>query len=256
MYAGWARRIHLVTDRQVPAWLVSGHPQLRVVDHREIFRDPSVLPVFNSHAIESQLHHIPDLAPQYLYLNDDVFLGRPVEPELFFHGNGISKFFLAREALDIEPLSPQDIPVLSAAKRQRELLTERFGAAPGHKFRHTPHPQLRTVLEQLEAEHAPLFAAVARSRFRHPDDVSIASSWFHWYAYGLGRAVPDDLAYLYQDIARAETRRRLENLLRTRHVDAFCLNDTAGEAADPAEQARLLRWFLEAYFPLASPFER
>src|SRR5581483_830920 len=84
MFGSWVRRIHLVTDGQVPPWLDTSHPKINLVDHREIFRDPSVLPVFNSHAIESQLHHIPGLADQYLYFNDDMFFGRPVEPELFF----------------------------------------------------------------------------------------------------------------------------------------------------------------------------
>lgn len=58
MYAGWVNHVWVVTDAQVPAWLRTDHPKLTVVDHRDIFTDPDVLPVFNSHAIESQLHHI------------------------------------------------------------------------------------------------------------------------------------------------------------------------------------------------------
>src|SRR6185437_2978941 len=116
MYAGWVGRIFIVTDQQMPPWLDTDHPQIEVVDHSAIFTDRSALPVFNSHAIESQLHHIPGLSERYLYLNDDVFLGRPVEPELFFHGNGLSKFFLSPLTLDIDPPSSRDYPVLSAAK--------------------------------------------------------------------------------------------------------------------------------------------
>ncbi len=115
----WVRHVYVVTDRQVPPWLNVEHPQLTVVDHREIFRDPSVLPVFNSHAIESQLHHIPGLSEHYLYLNDDFFFGRPVQPELFFHANGIAKFFLSAVVLDVDPPSRRDLPVLSAAKQNR-----------------------------------------------------------------------------------------------------------------------------------------
>ena len=39
-----------------------------MVSHKEIFADPGVLPVFNSHAIESQLHHIDGLADPKAYL--------------------------------------------------------------------------------------------------------------------------------------------------------------------------------------------
>jgi hypothetical protein len=255
MYANWVRKIYLVTDQQVPSWLDTSHPKIEVIDHSQIFTDPSVLPVFNSHAIESQLHHIPNLAEHYLYLNDDVFFGRPVQPELFFHGNGIGKFFLSTATLDIDPPSSEDLPVMSAAKRNRELIEERFDATVIHKFKHTPHAQLRSVLEEMEREHPDRFAAVARSRFRHPDDLSITSALHHYYAYGMGRAMPARIRYAYQDIAREDTARRLTNLLRDRDYDVFCLNDheTAPEAI--AKQQRILAEFFERYFPVPSPFE-
>ncbi|MCW2494169.1 stealth family protein [Jatrophihabitans sp.] len=255
-YAGWARRIYIVTDQQVPGWLNVDHPQVEVVDHRQIFRDPAGLPVFNSHAIESQLHHIDGLAERYVYLNDDVFFGRLVEPETFFHGNGIARFFLSNARLDVDPPSSQDLPVMSAAKRNRELIEARFGATVVNKFKHTPHPQLRSVLEQLELEHPEAFAAVARSRFRHPDDLSITSALHHYYAYGLGRALPGAIRYVYQDIARADTPRRLHNLLRLRDADVFCLNDHESDPAGAAELTRLLGEFLARMYPLPSPFER
>src|SRR5699024_11149044 len=139
-------------------------------------------PVFNSHAIESQLHHIPGLAEQYLYLNDDVFFGRPVGPEAFFEGNGLARFFPSSALIDTEEHQPADVPVTSAAKNNRALIVERFGRRVTHLFQHTPHPQLRSVLEQMEAEHPDLFSQVAASTFRHPDDLSVASALHHYYA--------------------------------------------------------------------------
>ena len=121
-FAPWIRHIYLVTDGQCPEWLNTDHPRISVVDHRDIFTDPSVLPVFNSHAIESQLHHIEGLSEHYLYLNDDVMFGRPVKPSTFFEGNGASRFFLSRATLDVAPASARDLPVLSAAKRNAGTL--------------------------------------------------------------------------------------------------------------------------------------
>src|SRR5699024_11177654 len=72
-YAPWIRNVYVVTDAQRPSWL-DDDPRITVVDHRELFPDDSVLPFFNSHAIESVLHRIPGLAEHFLYLNDDVFL--------------------------------------------------------------------------------------------------------------------------------------------------------------------------------------
>jgi hypothetical protein len=255
MFATWVNKIYIVTDGQVPAWLDATHPKIQMVDHRQIFRDTSVLPVFNSHAIESQLHHIPGLSEQYLYMNDDVFFGRPVEPELFFHGNGVGKFFLSKATLDIDLASADDLPVMSAAKRNRDLIADRFDATVIHKFKHTPHTQLRSVLEQLEREYPKAFAAVARSRFRHPEDLSIPSALHHYYAYGIGRSMPGTIRYAYQDIARADTPRRLSNLLRTRDYDAICLNDHETKPEVMKKQRDILGAFFERYFPVPSPFE-
>lgn len=256
MYASWVRKIFIVTDRQVPDWLDTSHDKVEVVDHSQIFSDPVVLPVFNSHAIESQLHHIPGLSEHYLYLNDDVFFGRLVEPELFFHGNGLGKFFLSAARLDIGPPSSRDLPVMSAAKRNREQIEQNFGATVWNKFQHTPHPQLRSVLEEMERSHPEIFEQVSRSRFRHPDDLSIASALHHYYAYGLGRSVPAVMSYVYQDIGRVDMPRRLSNLLRSRRADAFCLNDNASDPARFEVQRALLTGFLEQYFPVPSPWEK
>ncbi|XMA37048.1 hypothetical protein O1157_11655 [Streptomyces albogriseolus] len=79
MYAGFVRHVYIVTDGQTPEWLDADAPGITVVDHKDIFPE-GVLPVFNSHAIETRLHHIPGLSDHYLYFNDDVFVGRSVTP--------------------------------------------------------------------------------------------------------------------------------------------------------------------------------
>ncbi len=257
MYAGWVRRVHLVTDGQVPEWLDTDHPKIRVVDHRDIFSDPSVLPVFNSHAIESQLHRVPGLADRYLYLNDDVFFGRSVEPELFFEANGLTKFFLSEMLLDVDPPSVRDMPVLSAAKNNRALVEKLFGRTVTTKFKHTPHPQNRHVLEELEEQFPELFRQVVASRFRHPGDISVASALHHYYAYATRRAVRGEIRYTYRDISTLTSLSDLADLVEEPRYDVFCLNDThlvPGPAANRSEE--LLGKFLAAYFPVPSTFER
>ena len=80
-YAGWVRDLIVVvaSPAQVPAWLNASHPRVRVVLHAELFAGVAgaALPTFNSLAIESVLHRIPGLSPRFLYLNNDVMLGRP-----------------------------------------------------------------------------------------------------------------------------------------------------------------------------------
>jgi hypothetical protein len=251
--APWIRRVWIVTDGQCPAWLDTDHPDVTVVDHKDIFSDPSVLPVFNSHAIETQLHHIDGLSEHFLYLNDDFFLGRPLPPSTFFEANGITRFFPSAAHVPFGAPEAQESPVHAAGMNNRRLLAGLFGRTLTHKMRHVPYALRRSLLAELEERFAAEFAATAGHRFRDCTDISVVSSLAHYYGYLTGRAVPGTIGYTYVDIALDRTRRKLRNMLALRQHDTFCLNDTAPTTP---EQDALLRNFLEAYFPTPSPFER
>jgi hypothetical protein len=108
----------------------------------------------------------------------------------------------------------------------------------------------------MEREFATQFGQTAASQFRHPNDLSVSASLHHYYAYATGRAVPATIRYFYADIARADTRYRLQILLHKRNFDCFCLNDHDSSNVDPVLQAQMMGDFLESYFPLSSSFER
>ncbi|MEU4421017.1 stealth family protein [Actinoplanes sp. NPDC024001] len=254
-FAPWVRRVFLVTDDQVPGWLDLSHPRLTVVSHQEIFGDTGTLPTFNSQAIESRLHRIPGLAEHFLYLNDDVILGRPVTPDLFFTPGGLTKFFPSTARVDAAPRGPADRPADSAAKNNRRLIEQTFGRVLTRKMMHTPHPSRRSVLTEIEQRFADHVAATAGHQFRHPDDISLLSSLQQYYAYLTGRAAPGRIQYLYTDLAQPTTPLRLARLLRHRNVDAFCLNDVDADSAAVADQEALLAEFLPTYLPFQSPFE-
>ena len=245
----------LVTDGQVPAWLDTDRPDLTVVSHREVFGDSGRLPTFNSQAIESRLHRIPELAEHFLYLNDDVFLGRPVPPELFFTPGGLTRFFPSTALVDSAPHRPTDLPASSAGKNNRRLIQQAFGRVLTRKMKHTPHPSRRSVVAEIEVRFAEQVTATAGHQFRHPEDISMLSSLYQYYAYLTGRAAPGEIKYMYTDLADPVTPMRLARLLHDRHLDAFCLNDTDSSPRAAAEQAALLAEFLPAYLPFPSPYE-
>ncbi len=83
-YAPWIHHIFIVTDRQKPDWLDTDHEKISIVDHSEIM-PAEIIPCFNSVVIERYIGFIPGLAEHFLYANDDMFIGRPVEKEFFFH---------------------------------------------------------------------------------------------------------------------------------------------------------------------------
>jgi hypothetical protein len=254
-FAPWINHVYLVTAGQTPQWLNTSSSRITVVDHRDIFSDPTALPTFNSHAIESQLHHIDGLREQFLYLNDDVFFGRPVRPELFFHGNGMAKFFLSEQTVDFTPRSAEDLPVDSAAKNNRSLLETAFGRTVERKFQHAAHPQRVSTLSRLEREHAQELLRTQRSKFRDPADLSVASSLAHYYGFAIGAAVPGKLSYRYCDINGPSAQAKLLRLLRRKDADVFCLNEVDSTGIDTRKVDALTLSFLDAYFPVPSSFE-
>jgi hypothetical protein len=254
-FAPWANHIYLLTAGQVPEWLDTTNPRITVVDHRDVFADSDALPTFNSHAIEAQLHRIPGLSEHFLYLNDDVFFGRPVAPELFFHGNGIAKFFFSEQRVGDGPAGPGDLPVDSAAKRNRSLIEQKFGKRPVFKFKHAAHAQRVSTLRLLEQDFETAHSATTHARFRTPADISIPSSLAHYYGYGIGAAVPGEIAYRYCDIGEPGAQAKLLRLLRDRDADVFCLNEVGEAVLDLADQEKMVRRFLQSYYPVPSSFE-
>ena len=256
MYAPWVRQVFLVTDHQVPSWLVADHPRLTVVDHTELFGSRGRLPTFNSHAIESQLHHLDGLAENYLYLNDDVFFGRPVDPGLFVLGNGLARIFFSSVKVGPGPVRPSDLPITSAAKNNRDLLLEKFGRTTLHKFQHAPYSLRRSVMQELDDLFGDVIEATASAQFRSPSDVSVSAALGLAYSGLVGKAVPGRLRYLYADIAAPDTPDRLAVLLARHDHDVFCLNDHDSSRLTTQRQLDVVSGFLRSYFPLPSSFER
>jgi hypothetical protein len=255
MYAPWVRTIHLVTDRQVPSWLDTSHPRIRVVDHTDIFGSAGRLPTYNSHAIESRLHHIEGLAEHFLYFNDDVFVGRPVRPELFFEGNGQARFFMSSNHVPM--IAPHEATEYSmaGALNNRALIAAAFGQTPVRSFVHAPHPLRRSVLADLEQRFPEEFAATASHQLRSLGDLSVASSLHHYYGYYTHRSVAGRINAGFVNVGLAEQRPKLARILAARPHDTFCLNDFPDGDVPEDEQDSVLRAFLPSYFPVASQFE-
>jgi hypothetical protein len=255
MYAGFVRHVYLVTDAQLPAWLDPRAEGLTVVDHRDIL-PADALPVFNSHAIESRLHHIPGLSERYLYFNDDVFINRPVRAEHFFHGNGIARIPLSPLKLGVGDPHPLEPAPNSAGKNTREVIRRFHGRQIRHKSLHTPHPQLLQVMREMEDLGIEELRRTVYSRFRSTADVAPASTLHHHWAIATGRGVPAGYRFRYVQLGSPDMRRRLARLAAGEDVDFFCLNDVDTAPAQRAAAQAAIRAFLERKYPFPSRWER
>jgi hypothetical protein len=270
-HAPWVRRVHLVTNGQVPSWLDRRHPDMHLVSHADIFEDVADLPCFNSLAIETNLHRIPNLAESFLYLNDDFLIGNHLSPAAFFCSAGRPVFFVESYPLP-GPRSPwfarAEEDLMKRCHRYnhrllREKLRSRLDA------RDPPHvPQLydRRVLASLERTWLREMRATRSCRFRTPRNVKLAVLYPFFAAESplvdppaaLRTLVNGSAEYIFrtvQDRDLAAVDGWLAEIEAVRPT-FFCVND----AVDGPEGAVALRGryraMLERYFPTPSRFER
>ena len=253
-YAPWVRNVFIVTDSQVPHWLNTDNSRVRVIDHTEIFPDDGRLPVFNSNAIISRLHHIPGLSEHFIYINDDVMLGRPVSPQQFFLASGIALVSGSRNHRPFGPPSVSVEPHLNLTRNIRELLRDVTGRTVTRAIKHTPHPLTKSTMMELEELFAEAFDRTTRQKFRHHTDI-VADQLHHYYALMQGRAAPSSLTYTYLTIRDDSYEPLMADLLMRRHRDSFCLNDAPVAGAKAISQD-VVQDFMRSYFSAPSQFER
>ncbi|KAF9579619.1 Xanthine phosphoribosyltransferase 1 [Lunasporangiospora selenospora] len=175
------KRIHILSTKpdasstkgQVPNWLdlETSKDIVNVVHHDMFFENKSSLPTFNSLAIESQLHHIPSLSDVFLYLNDDVFLGRKMSPSDVW--TPLYGFVLFMEpSLLVSPnvlaFSGDSLVVGEwyALQWSNYLLSKHFGARHRSYVAHMPHVLSVPMLQEMENLWPEAYAATSSHRFR------------------------------------------------------------------------------------------
>jgi hypothetical protein len=229
-------KIYIVTDQQVPLLLGSLLNDVVIVDHKSIFPDHGKLPSFNSHAIGANLHRIEGLSERYLYLNDDVLLGRPVSKSKFFDELGRGYQFRSRRIfLPFSAASDEEPVVLAAARNARHLLKEKFGYHAFQRFKHTPIPTIKSVMQDMEVDLPEAWLQTLENRSRSKADFPIAGFLYFHYAYIKGKSIIGKIEYNYFDLSKpdfddifsrsswkdASGRPEVYCLAATRHDDHF-----------------------------------
>lgn len=238
------RHLYLVTMRpQVPEWLNLKNPRLRVVHHDEFFAEKKYLPTFNHNTIESYFHLLPGIQEQFVYMNDDFFLGAPVSQEHFFqNGRPVIYGSLFGETprfriydgtwLSLGFIEHCPVPVLRSAWAEMQSQAEReIRITREQKFREKHHVRMDRLYTYFMLKYrrqacalSPFYATMKKSKF-----IKIGNS----------------------------PARELKNLrqLQKRLPLFFCLNDDQGDEPNAAVIGHY-RNFLESLYPQASPYEK
>ncbi len=253
--APWTNRVFLVTNGQVPAWLNLKHPRLRIISHASIFPDTNHLPTFNSLAIETHLHRIPGLSKDFLYLNDDMFLGRPISRGDFLPDDNIQKIRIEWYAL------PELLQEGNLSARwlgfNHQLLRKQFGDDNFFSLAHVPILYNREHVTKVQRLWQNEFDAGSSMRFRTPEIIALHVLYPH-YQVAQKRAeyiLEPRENYLFVAFKNPleETIRLLAEVKVLRPM-FFTLND---DWDGPCEmKAKVINDFLEDYFPKPSSFEK
>ncbi len=85
-YLPWIRNIFVVTQRpqKLPQNIIDKFNVIHI-HHDQIVKSQHHLPVFSSHAIETNIHRIDGLANKFIYFNDDMYINRHMKRSDFFY---------------------------------------------------------------------------------------------------------------------------------------------------------------------------
>lgn len=251
--------IYIVTDDQTPDFLNLNNTKIKIIDHTDIFTDKSHLPTYNSHAIESQLHHIKELSNKYLYFNDDIFLGRVVTRNLFFDEYDKAKCFYSNAV--VIPPTEHHInysPVNNAAINNRKLLETKYGIKVNKKFKHTPVATLKNVIEKMEIEFPDIFTSTGSHPIRNSEDYAIAGALYYHYGMFQGKVYPSSsIAYTYIAMGMPKFKSSMQKISANKEserYDIICVNSLI-ETDSYNIDARYFNQKMLELFPLKSEYE-
>jgi hypothetical protein len=252
-FAPFLRRIHVVTDAQVPPGFdaATRHTdKLVLVDHRQVFAGhEDCLPTFNCRPIETLLHRIPGLAERFVYFNDDVIVIKPVGPEVFF--DGPRPLLYGRYAPQPGQRWSRRLGAWLGLRRERagnadaQALAAQMLGPTARYFHagHNPFALRRSTFERLYTEHPQWLRDNLRHRLRDARQYAPQSLANHAELQA-GQALtrPDD-ACLYVKAASLSGVRLARRLAAAEHDPkrVFACFQSLDEAP-PSHQLLVLAW--------------
>ncbi len=248
--------IYVVTDKQVPSWLRTSE-RLSIIDHGDLVGDGHQ-PIYDSGNIESYLHRIPDLSERFVYLNDDVFFGAPLDLATWFSPT-IPVYVETGTIPHSESPQRCGLSPINAAVRSRQLLL-RLDPTYIHRpatFSHAPRPMRKSVMLELEGLVPEVFAESRATTFRVWRLPSLLPDFVPRWLTHRGLATMEVFDSLYISTCASDADECFSSLESDfGRIPFFCINDTCDEvdAGDP----RLTRIAetLGRLLPDPSTFER
>lgn len=159
----WYHKVFLIVqdEDQIPGWLDTSNPKLRVVFHRE-FIPEELLPTYSTNTIELHMHRIPDLSEKFVYFNDDMFILQPVKESRFFiDGKPVYNYQTKSESA-----RQYTNPFLKMLRNNKRLEDKYKKTSTVFVDTHLMHPMLKSFNAKIYDENSSIYDSVTASKFR------------------------------------------------------------------------------------------
>lgn len=245
-FVPWFRNIYILTQKpQVPEWLDTSNPRIKVVHHEDIF-DEQYVPTYSSSVIESYIHKIPGLSEHFLYMNDDFLFGSQTDLNRFISNDGVINIFgtlfgenpkwrIYEAKNDIVGLGlVEHCPILIKKEYWEDMYNlwpEKTHEKRLHRFRQDDDFMAYKLYKYFMLKH--------KKNISHAVKLWELKKWqtFHKITNNLARQ-----------------KKALERINRVK-PNFYCLNDDQGKNPN-LEVVTLVQTFLSDYYPEKSSFEK
>tara|TARA_B100001250_G_C19721202_1_gene753902 strand:- start:59 stop:1063 length:1005 start_codon:yes stop_codon:yes gene_type:complete len=273
-FAPWVRKIFIITDGQQPNWLNINNAKIQIIDHKEIFCNQSLLPCFNSHAIEANIHHIKDLSDNFLYFNDDCFLGRSTLKSDFFLDFNKPKLFMGKKTKN--PLNKKyllrDNPHQHAIFNSRKLVYKKLNTIINVSPRHGIKALNKESLYKTENTFKYDINLTIKNQFRDNSDIwMIALNAFELIAKNKNISIylkpyrkkfmryqlkifrkNRDYVFIPLNLTTDRIKNKLDTIKKYKPL-MFCINDCPNTEIEKYNQ---ISKFLSLFYESKSEFEK
>ena len=244
--APWVRKVHFVTCGQIPSWMNVNNPKLHLVNHTD-YIPKEYLPTFSSHVIELNMHRIPDLNEQFIYINDDIFFLRKLRPEDFFKNGlpcdvNISNLIVpSRE--NFTPIVFKTVAYINKHFSKREnikrrpwqfinvkyglsgvisfVLFSKWSAYTGFYNHHLANSYLKSTLQTVWKEEPEILMETSSHKFRDNNDVN--QYLFRFWQLASGCFYPSNLHGKYFKVEK--NNKKLLKYIKQKSGRMICIND-------------------------------
>ncbi len=255
-YMPWIHHIFIVTNGQVPKWLNLENSKISIINHSQILPQDAI-PTFNSCAIETALHKIPNLSEHFLFANDDMFVGRKVKPSFFFTNDGKIVFRYKKHRLHLESL--YDRQMIYTQNKMREKFNILYEFLPHHNIDSYLKSDCLKCVDIFQSE----FNETVHHTFRKENDISRLIFSFYSLVENHAKSKNVSISKWQKNLIRHTPFCRVDSFyqgnnqklrrIKQYNPALFCINDTEYSS----DQDRQVAFeFLNKRFPSKSSFEK